>query len=156
MVAPIQCSSPLAKAGFKRFEASRAPSVFPAPTRVCISSMNRIISPDEDSTSDNIDFNLSSNSPLNFAPAIKEPISSDNNFFCNKGSGTSPLTILKDNPSAIAVLPTPGWPIKTGLFLVLLLKTWIALLISSSLPIIGSILPSRASLQKSVVNFSNA
>ena len=41
-------------------------------------------------------------------------------------------------PSAIAVLPTPGSPIKIGLFFVLLDKTCITLLISSSLPITGS------------------
>ena len=41
-------------------------------------------------------------------------------------------------PSAIAVLPTPGSPIKIGLFFVLLDRTCITLLISSSLPITGS------------------
>ena len=33
-------------------------------------------------------------------------------------SGTLPFTIRCANPSAIAVLPTPGSPISTGLFLV--------------------------------------
>ena len=33
-------------------------------------------------------------------------------------SGTSPLTMRSASPSAIAVLPTPGSPISTGLFLV--------------------------------------
>ena len=31
-------------------------------------------------------------------------------------SGTSPLTMRRASPSAIAVLPTPGSPISTGLF----------------------------------------
>ena len=35
-----------------------------------------------------------------------------------KLSGISPLIILCASPSAIAVLPTPGSPINTGLFLV--------------------------------------
>ena len=45
VVAPTQCSSPRASAGLSRLEASIAPSALPAPTSVCISSMNRMISP---------------------------------------------------------------------------------------------------------------
>ena len=45
VVAPTQCSSPRASAGFRRFDASMAPSALPAPTRVCISSMNRMMPP---------------------------------------------------------------------------------------------------------------
>ena len=48
----------------------------------------------------------------------KEKISLSFNF-----SGTSSWAILIAKPSKIAVLPTPGSPIKTGLFLVLLDKT---------------------------------
>ena len=43
VVAPMQCSSPRASAGLSRLEASIAPSALPAPTRVCISSMNRMM-----------------------------------------------------------------------------------------------------------------
>ena len=43
VVAPMQCSSPRASAGFKRLDASIAPSALPAPISVCISSMNRMI-----------------------------------------------------------------------------------------------------------------
>jgi hypothetical protein len=70
--------------------------------------------------------------------------SKDNNFLFFKLSGTSSFAILCANPSIIAVLPTPGSPIKTGLFLVRLDKTCIVLLISSSLPITGSSFPSSA------------
>ena len=45
VVAPTQCSSPRASAGFRRLEASIAPSALPAPTSVCISSTKRMISP---------------------------------------------------------------------------------------------------------------
>ena len=48
VVAPTQWSSPRASAGLRRFEASIAPSVLPAPTSVCISSMNRMIWPSAD------------------------------------------------------------------------------------------------------------
>ena len=90
----MQCNSPLAKAGFRRFDASRDPSAFPAPTRVWISSINKIIEFWFSDTSLSIDFNLSSNSPLNFAPAIISPRSNESIFFNFKESGTSWLTIL--------------------------------------------------------------
>ena len=44
-------------------------------------------------------------------------------------------------PSTIAVLPTPGSPISTGLFLVRRCSTWMVRRISSSRPITGSSLP---------------
>ena len=59
-------------------------------------------------------------------------------------------------PSAIAVLPTPGSPISTGLFLVRRDSTWITRRISSSRPITGSSLPSRASAVRSRPYFSSA
>ena len=43
VVAPTQCSSPRASAGFSRLPASIAPSALPAPTMVCSSSMNRMM-----------------------------------------------------------------------------------------------------------------
>ena len=45
VVAPTQCNSPRARAGFSRLEASIEPSALPAPTSVCISSMNRMMPP---------------------------------------------------------------------------------------------------------------
>ena len=68
-------------------------------------------------------------------------------------SGTSPLTILSANPSAIAVLPTPGSPIKHGLFFVFLDKILITFLISVSLPITGSSFCYFANLTKSCPYF---
>ena len=58
-----------------------------------------------------------------------------------KFSGTSFLTIRCANPSTIAVLPTPGSPINTGLFFVLRDKIRITSRISSSRPMTGSCLP---------------
>ena len=52
-------------------------------------------------------------------------------------SGTSPATIRCASPSAIAVLPTPGSPISTGLFFVRRERIWITRRISSSRPITG-------------------
>ena len=71
-------------------------------------------------------------------------------------SGTSPSTIRCASPSTIAVLPTPGSPISTGLFLVRRERTWITRRISSSRPITGSSLPASASAVRSRPNFSSA
>ena len=150
VVAPIQCNSPLANLGLSRLPASIAPSALPAPTILCSSSINRIILPFEFSTSVSTALSLSSNSPLYFAPAIREPISSAKIVLSFKPSGTSPLKILCASPSTTAVLPTPGSPIRTGLFFVLRDKIRIALLISESLPITGSSFPSLASSTRSL------
>ena len=59
-------------------------------------------------------------------------------------------------PSTIAVLPTPGSPISTGLFLVRRCSTWMVRRISSSRPITGSSLPLSARAVRSMVYFSSA
>ena len=45
VVAPMVCSSPRASMGLRMLAASMAPSAAPAPTSVCSSSMNRMMSP---------------------------------------------------------------------------------------------------------------
>src|SRR5207237_999561 len=99
-------------------EASIAPSALPAPTKVCNSSMNRMMPSAPEVTSCNTAFRRSSNSPRYFEPAKSEPRSSANSFLFFRLSGTSPLTMRCAKPSTMAVLPTPGSPISTGLFLV--------------------------------------
>ena len=101
-------------------------------------------------------FSLSSNSPLYLAPATSEPISSENIVQSCKFCGTSPLTILSANPSAIAVFPTPGSPIRQGLFFVFLESMVITFLISVSLPITGSSFCSLAICTKSCPYFFKA
>ena len=71
-------------------------------------------------------------------------------------SGTSPATIRWASPSTIAVLPTPGSPMSTGLFLVRRESTWTTRRISVSRPMTGSILPSRARSVRSTAYFSSA
>ncbi len=56
----------------------------------------------------------------------------------------------------MAVLPTPGSPMRTGLFLVRRERTWMTRRISSSRPTIGSRLPARASWVRSRPYFSRA
>src|SRR3989304_2319878 len=68
VVAPIRGISPGDNAGFKTLDASMAPSAPPAPTRVCNSSINRIIF-FALFTSDITALIRSSNWPLYFVPA---------------------------------------------------------------------------------------
>ena len=149
-------SSPRASIGLIMLPASIAPSAPPAPTIVCISSTNVITSPSASVISLSTALKRSSNSPRYFAPATNELMSSEINRFPLSPSGTSPSAIRRASPSTIAVLPTPGSPIRTGLFLVRRESTWITRRISSSRPITGSIFPSRARAVRSMPYFSNA
>ena len=123
---------------------------------VWISSIKRITCPSSLASSFNTAFKRSSNSPRYFAPAINAPISNESTRLFFKPSGTSPLTIRCASPSTIAVLPTPGSPIKTGLFLVRRCNTCTARRISSSRPITGSNFPAFARSVKSIVYFLSA
>ena len=155
VVAPIVKISPRANIGFKIFAVSIVPLAEPDPIILWISSINRIILPLESLMISRIFLSLSSKSPLYFAPATRLVISRENIILSFKSSGTSPATILWTIPSTMAVLPTPASPIKTGLFFILLDKILMAFLVSSSLPITGSSLPSIASLVRTVPYFSS-
>ena len=146
--------SPRARAGLRMFAASIAPSPAPAPTSVCISSMNSMKLPSDCMTSLITPLRRSSNSPLYLAPATSAPISSEYTVFDLRFSGTSPRTIRCARPSIIAVLPVPGSPISIGLFLVRRLRIWRTRLISSSRPITGSSLPLRARSLRLMANCS--
>src|SRR5687768_18251892 len=70
-------------------------------------------------------------------------------FFLNDPPTTEIYTLslhdaLPIYPSTMAVLPTPGSPIRTGLFFVRRERTWITRRISSSRPITGSSFPDSA------------
>ncbi len=147
-------NSPLARAGLSMLEASIAPSAAPAPIKVWSSSINKIYRPAARLTSLKRDLILSSNSPRYFVPAIKEPRSKAIISLSLMDSGMSPVIILWAKPSAIAVLPTPASPIKTGLFFVLLDRTCINLLISPSRPMTGSSFLCRAKEVRLRVYFS--
>ena len=59
-------------------------------------------------------------------------------------------------PSTMAVLPTPGSPMRTGLFLLRRCRICMARRISSSRPMTGSILPCSARAVTSMVYFFSA
>ena len=141
VVAPMQCSSPRASAGLRRLLASMAPSAAPAPTTVCSSSMKRMTSPCASWTALRTALSRSSNSPRYLAPATSAPMSRVTTRLPLSPSGTSPRTMRWARPSTMAVLPTPGAPMSTGLFLVRRERIWITRRISSSRPMTGSSLP---------------
>ncbi len=156
VVAPIARSSPRASAGLSMFEASIEPSAAPAPTSVCSSSIKRITCPSASVISFKTAFRRSSNSPRYFAPATSAARSSATMRFGFSTSGASPATIRCANPSTIAVLPTPGSPMSTGLFFVRRARICITRRISSSRPITGSSLPRRANSVRSRAYCSSA
>mmetsp|Transcript_35842 Transcript_35842/g.89286 ORF Transcript_35842/g.89286 Transcript_35842/m.89286 type:complete len:295 (+) Transcript_35842:594-1478(+) len=117
VVAPIHWNSPRARAGLSKLAASRAPSPAPAPMSVWISSMTSTMLP-AFLTSSMIFLSRSSNSPLYLVPATSSPMSSTHTRLFSSIDGTSRLAIRCASPSAMAVLPTPGSPISTGLDLV--------------------------------------
>ena len=157
VVAPIRRSSPRASMGLSMLPASMELSpVAPAPTTVWISSMKVTICPSEFLISSRTALSRSSNSPRYLAPATMEARSRAIRVLPRRLSGTSPATIRWARPSTTAVLPTPGSPMSTGLFLVRRLRTWMMRRISASRPITGSSLPERAIAVRSVPYFSSA
>ena len=150
VVAPIIRSSPRASMGLIMLPASMAPSPPPpAPTMVWSSSMKVMTSPSASVISFSTALRRSSNSPRYLAPATIELRSRPMTRFPFNPSGTSPSTIRWASPSTMAVLPTPGSPMRTGLFFVRRDSTWMTRRTSSSRPMTGSIFPWRASAVRS-------
>mmetsp|Transcript_37617 Transcript_37617/g.94998 ORF Transcript_37617/g.94998 Transcript_37617/m.94998 type:complete len:212 (-) Transcript_37617:699-1334(-) len=143
VVAPMHCSSPRASAGFRMLAASMAPSAAPAPISVCTSSIMRMMSSFCLISSISF-FRRSSNSPRYLVPATSRPMSRVMTCLPSMVSGTSPAEIFCARPSATAVLPTPGSPIRQGLFLVRRPRIWITRSICFLRPTTGSSLPSSA------------
>ena len=142
--------------GLSMLPASTAPSAAPAPTIVCSSSMKTMTWPWASAISLRTALSRSSNSPRYLAPATIAPMSSAISLRSRSDSGTSPETMRWARPSTIAVLPTPGSPMSTGLFLVRRERTWMTRRISSSRPMTGSSLPCSAASVRSRPNFSSA
>ena len=94
-------------------------------------------------------FILSSNSPRYFAPAIIDGRSRVMSVRPASCSGTSPLAIRRARPSTTAVFPTPGSPIRQGLFFCLRQSICITRAVSASLPTVGSSLPAAAAAVRS-------
>ena len=98
----------------------------------------------------------SSNCPRYFVPATISERSSARMRLSARKDGTSPSATFWARPSTIAVFPTPGSPINTGLFFVRRDRTWMTRLISASRPMTGSSFVSLAILVRSMPYFSSA
>ena len=153
--APTHWSSPRASAGLSMFEASIAPSAAPAPTSVCSSSMNRMICLFW-AISFMTALSRSSNWPRYLVPAMTAAMSSESTRWSRSTSGQSPLAIRSASPSTIAVLPTPGSPMSTGLFFFRRARISMTRSISLARPIVGSSCPSAASCVRSRQKWSSA
>jgi hypothetical protein len=122
---------------------------------MCSSSMNRMTEPLERRISSMMFFRRCSNSPRYLVPATTSARSRVSTRLEARISGTSPTEILDARPSTMAVLPTPGSPMSTGLFFVRRARIWIMRSISSARPMTGSSLPSRAMAVRSRPNSSS-
>ena len=147
-------SSPRARAGFRMLAASMAPSALPAPTMVCSSSMNRMTFPAR-RTSARTWRSFSSNSPRYLVPATMAARSRAHTRRPNRWAGTVPSAMARASPSATAVLPTPGSPSRTGLFLLRRDRIWMTRSSSASRPITGSSCPWAAMAVRSREHWSS-
>ncbi len=137
VVAPMHWISPRLRAGLSMFEASIAPSAPPAPTMVCNSSMKMMMS-GFSRISAMICLRRSSNWPRYLVPATTLARSRVMISLSRSRLGTLFCTMREAKPSTMAVLPTPGSPISTGLFFLRRLRIWITRSISRSRPMVGS------------------
>ncbi len=152
VVAAMVRSSPRARAGFSRLAASLCPAAPPAPISVCASSMNRMIGRGLACTASITDFSRFSNSPFMPAPACSSPMSSVRTATCASAGGTSPSATRSAKPSTTAVFPTPGSPVRIGLFWRRRIRMSTTCRISASRPSTGSMRPARARSVRSMVN----
>ena len=143
VVAPMTCISPRESAGLRIFAAFMLPSASPAPTMLCTSSMTRMMLPVLRISSMSPFMRLS-NWPRNCVPATSAVRSSRYTSLSRSLYGTLPPAMRCASPSAMAVLPTPGSPMRQGLFFWRRLSIWMTRSSSSSRPIMASSLPSRA------------
>ena len=136
--------------GLSKFEASiTPPEAAPAPMIVWISSINKMALSRSFKLANN-PLKRFSKSPRYLVPANSAPRSSEYTTAPCRVSGTLPSTIILASPSAMAVLPTPDSPTKSGLFLRRLASICATRSTSASRPIKGSICPDFASSFKSV------
>ena len=107
VVAPMQCSSPRASAGFSMLPASMAPSALPAPTIVCSSSMKRMMRPSGHVLQHRLQTLLELATIL-LAPAAARPCRAPAPSLPFSVSGTSSLTIRCARPSTMASCRRPA------------------------------------------------
>ena len=151
----MHCMVPLANAGLRIFAASIEPGADPAPMRVCISSMKMMMSGFCSISLMRVRMR-SSNCPRYFVPATTDVISSEMTRLLNNAGEVLCLTISCAKPSTMALLPTPGSPMRMGLFFFRRPRISVTRIISRSRPTTGSSLPSDAAFVRSIPKLSSA
>ena len=121
---------------------------------VCISSMKRMTL-GFFCNSLMMECRRSSNWPRYLVPATTPDMSSMMTRLSKSTRDTFFCVMRKASPSTMALLPTPGSPMSTGLFFFLRLRICATRSISCSRPTTGSRRPSAAARVMSVPNLSN-
>ncbi len=101
-------------------------------------------------------FMRSSNCPRYLVPATMEARSREMTRLSKRVRGTRPSMMRRARPSAMALLPTPGSPMRMGLFFLRRERIWAMRSSSFSRPTMGSSRPSWASRVRSRPKFSKA
>ena len=149
----MHCTSPRARAGFRILAASRLPGAEPAPIIVCISSTKRMISLCFLSSSMSLR-RRSSNCPRYCVPATMAAMSSATMRFPASTRGALPPAMRCARPSTTALLPTPGSPMRIGLFFLRRQSICTIRSVSRSRPTTGSNPPLAAMAVRSVPKWS--
>jgi len=110
--------SPRASAGFRRLDASIATVGLAGAIKVCISSMNRMMLPSGRGDLLQHGFQPFLELAAVFRTRNQRTQIERQQFLSLRLSGTSPLTMRTPDLRRSRSLPTPGSPIRTGLFLV--------------------------------------
>ncbi len=160
VVAPMHGNSPRPRAALSSLAASWGPSpVEPAPMMVWISSMKTTTRPPALRTSSLMPRSFSEKAPRSCVPATTPAMSiststrparagPDRGVASPRAPASprpAPSRSLCAIPSTMAVLPTPGSPMRSGLFVRRLPRTSIASSTSRSRPTSGSSFPAAAS-----------
>ena len=141
VVAPMQCSSPRASIGLSSCRRRSSPRCAGADDVV------DLVDEQQDAAVALLDLVQYGLEPLLELAAVlgageqRAEVEREDRARSLSHSGTSPRTMRWASPSAIAVLPTPGSPMSTGLFFVLRDRMRMTRRISASRPMIGSSLP---------------
>ena len=155
VVAPMHWNAPRLMAGFSMLAASIEPAALPAPMRVCISSMKTMMS-GFCCSSLMMQRRRSSNCPRYFVPATTLARSSTTRRFFQRVRLMRWPTMRCARPSTMALLPTPGSPMRMGLFFLRRFSICARRSISFSRPTTGSSSPSAAICVRSVPKLSSA
>jgi len=145
VVAPMQLQLAAREQRLQQIARVHGASAGAGPTTVCSSSMNRTIWPCASWTALSTALSRSLELAAVLGAGDERAMSRATIALVLQPLGDVAAHDALGQPSTIAVLPTPGGPISTGLFLVRRERIWMDARISSSRPMTGSSFPCCAS-----------